>query len=82
MMPPKATVIPIRASGIFREPTLVEILSDPITKAVMRADAVDAAKLDAMLRDVAHTLSDIDRSRLVASERRSAADRWPLARSS
>jgi hypothetical protein len=34
----------------FREPTLDEILSEPITKAVMQADSVDSAELEAMLR--------------------------------
>ena len=37
---------------IFREPTLIEILSDPITKAVMNADAVDPAQLAVMLCEV------------------------------
>jgi hypothetical protein len=35
------------------EPTLAEILSDPITMAVMQADAVDPAQLKAVLRNVA-----------------------------
>lgn len=37
---------------IFREPTLIEILSDPITKAVMNADAVDPVRLAVMLREI------------------------------
>jgi hypothetical protein len=37
----------------FREPTLKEILSDPVTKAVMRADGVEAGEIEAMLRDIA-----------------------------
>jgi hypothetical protein len=37
----------------FREPTLKEILSDPVTKAVMRADGVEAGDIEAMLRDIA-----------------------------
>ena len=45
----------------WREPSLEDILSDPITQAVISADGVDADELDAMLRRVAHT-------------RRSAAD--------
>jgi hypothetical protein len=36
-----------------REPTLKEILSDPIVAAVMRADAVDARELDDMLSEIA-----------------------------
>lgn len=39
-----------------REPTLTQILSDPITKAVMQADSVDASELESLLRDVASRL--------------------------
>ena len=43
-------IIPIREeSGRFREPTLREILSDPIVEAVMRADCVDPGRLADML---------------------------------
>jgi hypothetical protein len=45
----------------WREPSLEDILSDPITQAVISADGVDANELDAMLRRVEH-------------KRRSAAD--------
>jgi hypothetical protein len=38
----------------WREPSLEDILSDPITQAVISADGVDANELDAMLRRVAH----------------------------
>jgi hypothetical protein len=38
----------------YREPSLEEILSDPIIKAVINADGVDARDLNAMLRRVAH----------------------------
>jgi hypothetical protein len=38
------------------EPTLEEILSDPIVTAVMEADAVDPRELDAMLSRIAHEL--------------------------
>jgi hypothetical protein len=49
-----ARVIPIRdGSGVFREPTLEEILSDPIVEAVMRADGVDPDELGAMLGNMA-----------------------------
>ncbi len=37
----------------FREPTLSEILSDAIVKAVMDADGVDPNALEAMLRQIA-----------------------------
>ncbi len=37
----------------FREPTLKEILSDPVTKAVMRADRVEPRELEALLRNIA-----------------------------
>jgi hypothetical protein len=36
-----------------REPSLQDILSDPIVKAVIDADGVDTGELDAMLRCVA-----------------------------
>jgi hypothetical protein len=50
-------VIPIREQfGLFHEPTLEEILSDPIVKAVMRADSVDPARLVAMLGRIADEL--------------------------
>jgi hypothetical protein len=39
------------------EPTLTQILSDPITEAVMRADSVDAGELETLLRDVASKLA-------------------------
>jgi len=45
----------------WRELSLEDILSDPLTQAVISADGVDANELDAMLRCVAH-------------QRRSAAD--------
>ena len=39
----------------WREPSLEDILSDPITQDVIRADGVDAEELGAMLRRVAHS---------------------------
>jgi hypothetical protein len=54
----KPGVSPMRAC---REPSLQDILSDPITQAVISADGVDTGELDAMLRQV-------------AQKRRSAAD--------
>jgi hypothetical protein len=40
------------------EPTVREILSDPIVKAVMAADGVDAGVLRAQLRNVARKLTN------------------------
>ena len=40
-------------SWYFREPTLSEILSDSIVKALMNADGVDPIALEAMLRKMA-----------------------------
>lgn len=42
------------------EPTLDEILSDPIVAALMEADAVDPRELDEMLQRVAHGLRASD----------------------
>ena len=39
-----------------REPTLSEMLSDPLIETVMRADGVDPAKLGPELRAVARSL--------------------------
>jgi hypothetical protein len=41
-----------------REPTIPELLSDPIVKAVMAADGVDADVLQAQLRSVARNLAN------------------------
>jgi hypothetical protein len=38
------------------EPSLAETLSDPVIQAVMAADAVDPAALDALLREAAHRM--------------------------
>jgi|GEM_PF-1028959 hypothetical protein len=40
----------------WREPSLEDILSDPITQAVISADGVDTGELDALLRRVAARL--------------------------
>ena len=40
----------------FREPTLAEILSDTIVRAVMDADGVDPAALEAELRRMARAM--------------------------
>jgi hypothetical protein len=51
------TVIPIREEfGRYREPTLQELLSDPIIQAVMRADSVDPGRLADMLGWIADEL--------------------------
>lgn len=42
------------------EPTLEEILSDPIVEAVMLADDVDPDELDAMFDEIAHRLKAAD----------------------
>jgi hypothetical protein len=42
---------------IHDDPTLYELLSDPLTQAVMTADRVDPAKLKAMLRSVAREIA-------------------------
>jgi hypothetical protein len=46
----------------WREPSLEDILSDPITQAVISADGVDAGELGAMLRQVAHKRRSARRS--------------------
>jgi hypothetical protein len=48
--------VPIREQLYYPEPTLEEILSDPIVTAVMQADAVDVDDLGAMLGRIARTL--------------------------
>jgi hypothetical protein len=47
--------VPIREPA-YREPTLADMLSDPIVTAVMRADKVDPTKLHAMLGRLAGEL--------------------------
>jgi hypothetical protein len=49
-----------------RDPNLSEALNDPLVRAVMAADGVDASKLAAELREVADRLNRFDRS-LVAN---------------
>ncbi len=50
------TVIPIQEEFTPYEPTLEEMLSDPLVMTVMRADGVDPAKLRAMLHGLTHKL--------------------------
>jgi hypothetical protein len=42
-----------RMSWSYREPTLEEMLSDPIVGALMKADGVDPTELEATLRQMA-----------------------------
>ena len=49
------------------EPTLKEILSDSITRAVMRADRVDLDELEAMLSQVAEGLDAVRSSASAAA---------------
>jgi hypothetical protein len=44
------------------EPTLDELLGDPITQAIMRADRVDPAELEAMLRSLARAVAGRSRA--------------------
>jgi uncharacterized Fe-S cluster-containing radical SAM superfamily enzyme len=41
------------------EPTIAEILSDPIVRAVMEADRVDPVALEAQLRSLAKQIGEI-----------------------
>jgi hypothetical protein len=45
-----------------REPSLEDILSDPIVKAVIDADGVDTNELNAMLRGVARRRRSVQRT--------------------
>lgn len=45
-----------------REPSLEDILADPIVQAVIDADGVDANELDAMLRGVARNRRSAERT--------------------
>jgi hypothetical protein len=58
----RTITIPIRQDwSEYREPALNEILSDPITQAVMRADGVEADALDLLFRDVARRMREAKR---------------------
>jgi len=43
----------VPTTSVYEDPTLCELLTDPLTQAAMKADRVDPAKLKAMLRSVA-----------------------------
>jgi hypothetical protein len=60
----KRTYIPIREDA-DREPTLREMLSDPIVAALMRADGVDPAKLRVALNRIA---GEIGRRRSISGD--------------
>jgi hypothetical protein len=45
-------------ASYFCDPTLVELLSDPLTHAVMRADHVNPQELENLLRDLARRRAD------------------------
>jgi hypothetical protein len=40
------------------DPTLDELIGDPLTQAIMNADRVDRQKLEAMLRSLAREIAD------------------------
>jgi hypothetical protein len=51
------TIVPIRESSRpWHEPTLADLLGDPIVEAVMEADSVNRQQLREMLGDVARAL--------------------------
>jgi hypothetical protein len=43
----------------YREPSLEEMLSDPIVRAMMDADGVDPLELEAMLKEVGRNLGAV-----------------------
>lgn len=45
-------------TSYFKDPTLAELLSDPLTRAVMRADGVSTRELEHLLRHVAARRAD------------------------
>jgi hypothetical protein len=53
----------------FSEPTLDEVLSDPLVQDVMASDGVDAAELEASLNEIA---GDIRRRRSARQHRQAA----------
>jgi hypothetical protein len=58
------------------EPTLDELIGDPITQAIMTADRVDQPTLEAMLRSLAHEIVDRTESARLGS---AAGQRsWPI----
>jgi hypothetical protein len=55
----------------FRDPTLAELLDDPITRAVMRADGVNPQELETCFRALSARRAD-------SSEHVEATRRWRL----
>jgi hypothetical protein len=53
-----------------REPTIAEILSDSMVKAMMRADGVDPEMLERDLRSIAQTIEANSRLSLCSSPRK------------
>ena len=45
-------------TACFRDPTLAELLDDPIARAVMRADGVNPRELETSLRELAARRAD------------------------
>ena len=52
------------------DPTLAEALSDPIVRALMRADGVDPRELEASLTDMARQVRRRSRRRMSRATRR------------
>jgi hypothetical protein len=62
----------VRMTKVHDEPTLDELLGDPMTQALMNADRVDPLALAAVLRSVAREIAGRSRgsaTALVAAER-------------
>jgi len=53
----------------WSEPSLADVLSDPVVQAVMAADAVDLAALSAMLREAARKVEPDSRASRSAGTR-------------
>lgn len=43
----------------FKEPTLTELLDDPMTVAVMRRDGIDRQRFEELVRDVASRIARV-----------------------
>jgi hypothetical protein len=66
------------------ELTIEQLLSDPVTRAVMEADGVDPSELEAMLRSMATAIERAAnrRSKEFACKGDGAQSRWATAHSS
>jgi len=58
-------------TACFRDPTLAELLDDPITRAVMHADGVNPRELETSLRALSARRADL-------SEHVESTRRWRL----